>query len=342
MEKKRLVFILALFYLFIFSMVLIKESCKSYGYEIVQIIGNANPVNAFGSGWLLSIIMQSSGAATAAIMSVFSLGVLNSSILVYMIIGSRIGAVISAFLVSMLIIAKRRDFRHGFEIGLTNLIYALPIAGLMFIAEYSFSLFSKTGTNFLASEYSFNIDFINYITMPLINLMKSIPELFLFFLGILLLVFSLQLMSKNLFSLFDKDKLKKNLNKYFSSKSEAFLIGFVLTAIFLSTGITISLLVPLIVSRLINLKKAIPYMIGANLGGVIDVIISGLIIGGKAMPGVITYVSFSLIGLLWMFNTDLLFKITKYISKRDLHVSRKIGIFFVIFFILISIILSII
>jgi len=91
--------------------------------------------------------------------------------------------------------------------------------------------------------------------------------------------------------------------------------------------------VPLIISRVVNLKKAIPYIIGANLGGIADFILSGLIIGEKAFPAMLVYVSFSIIGLLWLFYTDELFKITKFISKRTLHLSRKRAFFFVLFFV---------
>ncbi|GAH63847.1 unnamed protein product, partial [marine sediment metagenome] len=87
-------------------------------------------------------------------------------------------------------------------------------------------------------------------------------------------------------------------------------------------------------------KNVIPYMIGANLGGVSEMVLGGLVLGGGALPAVFTYISFSLIGLFWMFNTNLLFRATKFLSKRTLHISRKRALMFIIAFVLVALILS--
>ena len=64
-------------------------------------------------------------------------------------------------------------------------------------------------------------------------------------------------------------------------------------------------------------------MIGANLGGVIDVIIGSLVIGKHAFSTLFVYVIFSVIGLIWLFNTNIIFNLTKYVSKRIIKVSKK-------------------
>ncbi|MBA7660864.1 hypothetical protein ES703_68870 [subsurface metagenome] len=125
-------------------------------------------------------------------------------------------------------------------------------------------------------------------------------------------------------------------------KYSAFLIGFGLTACLLSTTITLTLLVPLIILRLINLKKVIPYIIGANLGGVVDVIIGSIVIGKNAFSALFVYVMFSIIGLVWLFNTDIIFNLTKYVSKKVIKVSKKRALLFLILFILIAFFLLII
>ena len=125
-------------------------------------------------------------------------------------------------------------------------------------------------------------------------------------------------------------------------KYSAFLIGFALTACLLSTTITLTLLVPLIILWLINLKKVIPYIIGANLGGVVDVIIGSIVIGKNAYSALFVYVMFSIIGLVWLFNTDVIFNLTKYVSKKVIKVSKKRALLFLILFILIAFLLLVI
>lgn len=330
-------------YLFLFSLILIKSSFSEIGGHILKITrGNISEVNAFGFGWLLTLIMQSSGAAISALMALNFAGIIGPVVLIYMVLGTKIGTTITALLVALLVFAKRRDFRHGFEIGLANLVYAFPIAIFMFFLEYFFSFFSKVGNYLMVYEVPFKINFIDKITLPLINLIKFIPEYFLALLGIFLLIFSLKKMSVFMLRLWGEDYLRKKINKYFKKKYLSFLIGFLIALFLTSTSITITLLVPLIVSRIINLKKVIPYIIGTNLGGVIDTVIGGLVIGRTSLPAIFTYISFSIIGLFWLFNTELMFNITKFISKRTLRISRKRATLFVLSFILLALILSLI
>ncbi|MBS3073194.1 hypothetical protein J4465_00130 [Candidatus Pacearchaeota archaeon] len=344
-KKKVLDFLcfLLFLYLFIFSLVLIKFSFTEVGEYILQITrDNISEINALGFGWLLALIMQSSGAATSALLAMNFAGIIGPIVLIYMVIGTRIGTTLTALFVSLFISAKRRDFRHGFEIGLANLVYALPIAIFMFLLEYFFSFFSKMGNYFIVLGVPFKITFIENITMPLIKLITFIPEYLLAFLGIFLLIFSLKKMPVFMMRLWGEDYIRKKINKYFKKKHFSFFIGFLIAVFLTSTSITIALLIPLIISRIINLKKVIPYIIGTNLGGVVDAIIGGLVIGETSIPAIFTYVSFSLIGLFWLFNTDLMFKITKFISKRTLKISKKRAILFVLFFILLAVFLSII
>jgi len=333
-------FLLSL-YFFLFSLVLIKYSFSEIGNYILKITGsNISEINAFGFGWLLALIVQSSGAATSALVALNYAGIVGPGVLIYMVLGTRIGTTITALFVALLVSAKRRDFRHGFEVGLANLVYAFPIAIFMFFLEYFFSFFSKIGNSLVVSELSFKITFIDKITMPLINLIKFIPEYFLAFLGIFLLIFSLRKIPVFMLRLWGEDYIRKKIHTCFKKKYLSFFIGFLIALFLTSTSITITLLVPLIVSRLINLKKVIPYIIGTNLGGVVDAIIGGLIIGETSLPAIFTYVSFSIIGLFWLFNTDLMFNITKFISKRTLHISKKRAAIFVLFFILLAFVLS--
>ncbi len=339
---RQIFFLILLLYLFILSLIFIKESAPVIAQEIFQLQKQINPLNAFGIGWLITLILQSSGAATSFLMALNSAGLFESSLFIYMILGTRIGTSITLMIAAFIIFArKRRDFRHGFEIALANLIYAFPIAILMFFLEYNFSLFSKLGGYFTLIPYE-RFSLVEFITNPVSNLFSIFPEFFILVIGLLLLFISLITLPKILISLWDKKTIMKKLNKYMGKKYSAFLIGFGLTACLFSTTITLTLLVPLIILRLINLKKVIPYIIGANLGGVVDVIIGSIVIGKNAFSALFVYVMFSIIGLVWLFNTDIIFNLTKYISKKVIKVSKKRALLFLIIFILIALFLLII
>lgn len=331
---------LAAIYMFIFSLSLIKVSSASLGSEIFSLARNGvNEINAFGFGWLASLITQSSGAAAATLIAFSLAGIIGPVVLIYMIMGTRIGTSITALFTSFLVHAKRRDFRHGFEIGLANLVYALPIAVIMFLLEFFTGFFSKAG------EYFFTlglpaIDFIDIIVNPLINLLSSIPDHLSVLIGLFILIGSLKYLPRFMIGIWGEKELKDKVNRFLNNKWKSFWLGVGITALLMSTSITITFLIPLVVTRITNLKKVIPYMIGANMGGVSEIVLGGIVLGKEALPAVFTYVAFSVIGLLWMFNTDLLWKTTKFISKRTLHVSRKRALAFIMAFVLVAIILS--
>ncbi len=343
--KKRVFYsfgFLLFLYLFLLSLQIIKYSFSEIGPEFITFtLNNINELNALGIGWLLTLIMQSSAAATSALAAMNYAGIIGPIVLIFMVIGTRIGTTITALFTSLLVSAKRRDFRHGFEIGLANIVYAVPIAIIMFFIEYFFSFFSKTGNYFITLGVPFRLAFISNITIPIIQLIEILlPVYLLVIFGIILLIFSLKNITRFMINFLGEENLRKKINKYMKKKHLSFFVGFFIALILTSTSITITLLIPLVVSRIINLKKVIPYIIGTNLGALADVILGGLIVGKTALPAVFAYISFSVIGLLWLFNTDLLFKITKFISKKTFKISRKRAIFFVLLFVLIAIILS--
>ncbi|MCK4647872.1 hypothetical protein KAT24_03020, partial [Candidatus Pacearchaeota archaeon] len=121
MEKRKIrqiFFLILLLYLFILSLIFIKESTPVIAKEIFQLQKQVNPLNAFGIGWLITLILQSSGAATSFLMALNSAGLFESSLFIYMILGTRIGTSITLMIAAFIIFArKRRDFRHGFEIA---------------------------------------------------------------------------------------------------------------------------------------------------------------------------------------------------------------------------------
>jgi sodium-dependent phosphate cotransporter len=343
--KKLLNFLGFLFflYLFLFSLVLIKDSFSEVGKEFLKInLDNINAINALGIGWFLTLIIQSGGAVTSALIALHTGGLIDSILLIFMVIGTKIGTTITTLLTSLLVSAKRRDFRHGFEIGLANLVYAFPIVIFMFILQYFFSFFSYAGNYAINLGVPFKINFIEKITNPLLEKISFLPLSVLIILGIFFLLFSLKKMPECMLKMWEEEQLRKKINNYMKKKYLSFFIGLFISILLVSTNIAITLLIPLVVSRMVNLKKVIPYMIGANLGGALGTVIGGMVFGRIAFPAILTFVSFGIIGLFWLLNTDLIFNMTKFISKKTIHISKKRAFFFLIFFILLALILSII
>jgi len=339
----KLVFFL---YLFILSIEAIKKASIHLAPNIKDLLmGGLPALKAVSAGWFITSLVQSSGAVGTITAAFASTGVLNLSTSVYILIGASLGTTITALIISLIIISKnRRDFRHGFEIGLSYSIYAVFLGIIVFILEYFFQLISRISL-FIATSLGDKVgllkipNYIDFITEPIINLFfNNGSKIILLIVGFGLLILALKNISKAVVGVMGgEENTKRFINKFFTSKYKAYLIGAVLTAIVFSSSITIGLLVPLAASRLIGLKRAIPFILGADVGTFTDLFLASVII--SETPALAVSISYFLIGLIggiiFLPNTELLFKTTKYVSKKLMHISRKKALYLLAGFLLI-------
>jgi len=265
--------------------------------------------------------------------------------------GTGIGSTVTALIISLLSKGKKkRDFRHGFEIASVAVIYNIILVIILFILEYFFKIFTNL-TIYLSNSIKatqFTIPIINWvdiITYPIDYIINLIPlEIIILVLSLVILVFSLKYFSQSILELFGEDKAKKFINKYFKNKYKAFLIGLLLTSLLFSSAITIGLMVPLAVTRLINLKKAIPFLLGAEVGTFTDTLLASLITGNSITISLaLIYLIFNLIGaIIFLPSTNILFKIGKYFSKKLIKINRPKAIIYFIIFLLIPLLIILI
>ena len=333
-------------YLFILSIELIKKSSLLLAPDIKNLlIQNITPLKAIAAGWFTTSVMQSSGAVSSITAAFAGNDIITLPIAVYILIGASLGTAITAMIISLITVThQRKDFRHGFEIALCYSIYSALLLVIVFFLEFFFSIFSKTSL-LLATAFENKIfllkipDIIGIITNPIVNPVFIENQKFLVFIfGFVLLIIALRYIGLSVMDVLGgEEKARKVINKHFESKYKTYLIGAVLTAIVFSSSITIGLLVPLAAARLISLKKAIPFILGAHLGTFTDTFLASLIIGKTA--AIATAFAYALLGVLgaiiFLPNVNFLHKITKYTSKKLIKISRKKALYILIAFILI-------
>jgi len=335
------------FYLFIASIELIKNASFSLAENLNTILFSLiqnNPFKAVGLGWLITGVAQSSGVISFITATFAGNNILPITTALFIIMGTGIGSTVTALIISLLSKGKKkRDFRHGFEIASIAVIYNIILVIILFLLEYFFKIFTNL-TNYLShSIHSTQLtipitNWVDIITYPITYILNLIPlQIIILILSLIILAFSLKYFSQSILELFGENKAKKFINKYFKNKYKAFFIGLVLTSLFFSSSITIGLIVPLAVSRLINLKKAIPYIIGAKIGTSTDTILASLITGNSITISLaLIYLIFGVIGaLIFLPSTDILFKLGKFFSKKLIKINRTKAIIYFIIFLLI-------
>ena len=336
-------------YAFIFSIELIKKISLFLAPIVKDFLAQSlTPIKAIATGWFTTSIVQSSGAVGSVVATFAGNDLINLPTAVYILIGASLGTTITALIISLVIVAQRRkDFRHGFEIALAYAIYSAILVVIVFVLEYFFGFFSRISlflANLIGPKISLlNVpNFIGLITSPIINfLFKYGNKLALLVLGFVILIFTLKYIGKSMILVLGgEDKAKNFINKYFDSKYKAYFIGVVLTAIVFSSSITVGLLVPLAVARLISLRKAIPFILGADLGTFTDVFLASVIIDQPfALATALTYMLFGVIGaIVFLPNVDFLHRMTKFTSKRLIKISRKKAFYLLVAFVLIPLV----
>ncbi|MBR9701858.1 Na/Pi cotransporter family protein [Candidatus Pacearchaeota archaeon] len=343
---KKVIKLIFLVYAFIFSIEIIKRTSLFLAPNIKSfLVEGLTPLKAVAVGWFTTSIVQSSSAVGSIAAAFAGNNLLTLQKAVFILIGASIGTSITALAISLITVAKkRRDFRHGFEIGLCYVIYGIFIGAIVFFLEYFFKVFSRLSlsiTPTISEKISFLRlpNFVEIITAPIIDFLFVNGNKFLLMgLAILILIFTLKYLGKAMIEVLGgEEKARKFVNKHFDSKYKTYLIGTIMTAIVFSSSITIGLLVPLAVARLINLKKAIPFILGARLGTSTDIFLASIILGNPtAMAVAIAYFLFGFMGtLIFLPNTDFLFNVTKYSSKKLIHISRKKAFYVLMAFVLI-------
>lgn len=342
--------LISLIYAFIFSIELTKKASLLLAPDLNNfILGGLTPLKSVAVGWFVTMIVRSSSAVGSIAAAFVGNNILTLQKAVFILIGASVGTTITALILSLITVAKkRRDFRHGFEIGLCYAIYSLLLAVIAFFLEYFFKLFSRLSL-LLASGFGEKIallkvpNLVGVVTAPIIDfLFADSSRFFMFAVGFLILIFTLNYLGKVIIEVLGgEEKARRFINRYFDSKYKSYFIGILLTAVVFSSSITIGLLVPLAVARLINLKKAIPFILGARLGTFTDIFLASIIIGKTpALAVALAYLLFGVLGsLIFLPNTEFLFNITKYSSKKLIHISRKKAFYVLLAFILIPLLM---
>ncbi len=337
-------------YLFILSIELIKKASMILAPNIKDfLLQNLTPLKAIATGWFVTSIVQSSGAVSSVVATFAGHNLISLTTAVYIMVGASLGTIITALIISLATTAQRRkDFRHGFEIALSYAIYSALLVIIVLILEYFFKFFSRISL-FLAEIIgpklsSLNApNFVEILTSPIINfLFKFDYKLILLLLGFVILILTLKYLGNSIIEILGgEDKAKNFINKYFDSKYKAYFIGVVLTAIVFSSSITIGLLVPIAVARIISLRQAIPFILGADLGTFTDLFIAAIIIDQPlALATAIAYMLFGVIGaIVFLPNVEILRKMTKFVSKRLIEISRKKALYILIGFIVIPLLI---
>jgi sodium-dependent phosphate cotransporter len=283
--------------------------------------------------------------------AVVASGALSLESAVPMIMGANIGTTVTSTIVSLGHIVDKREFRKAFAVAILHDFFNILVTIILFPLEYYFGLLSR-----LSSEVTRLVLGVGSAPGNLVKLtVRPIAEYITNFSnnnGILLLIASVILLFcsiKYITFLFKKlmiGESQKKIDKYvFGSPGKSLLWGIGLTGAIHSSSATTSLIVPLVAADKLSVKKAFPFIIGANIGTTITALIASISKSEAALSIALAHVLFNVIGALIFYPIpavrNIPVQLARYLGTLTVK-NRLIGLvylvltFFLIPFLLIS------
>jgi len=293
-------------YFFISSITLIKSSATIMGEPLAEKISLLIKDTTTGvfAGWLSTAILHSSGAFDSIIVALASSGAVPLSIAVAAIIGAEMGTTITPFLVSVVShIRKRRRLTASFSVTMSHVLYNLFTLLIFYPAELFFKVFTKVAVQgryiFVKATWLRAIpDLIDVMTPWVGLLLRHIPPWLGLLLGGATLIASLICLERYMTAFFSMPRSWNLIRATFTRPLRAFAAGFLFTVLVPSTTVMVSILVPLADSGVIRADYYIlPYILGANIGTVFDVMIAALATGNPVALGIwLVHLTINLVG----------------------------------------------
>lgn len=322
-----MLFIIGALLLFLLSLDLMISSLQHLGRGAAEtiLLATSNPFTALFIGLLITAMLQSSSTTTALVVAFVASGAISLQNAIPVIMGANIGTTITAMIVSLGFINRKKEFKRAVAAGSFHVFFNTLTAIILFPLEYNYGMLSN-----------FSQDIAQYFFTPFAQPAGPKPhpwygfdmldDLFLRFspapfivagLALVLLFVSI-LMFRKLISDLLKAKSPEAFSRFFfRSPWKSFGWGLLTTAAIRSSTITTSVVVPIVAKRIASLKQAAPFIMGANVGTTITAFIAAAIQGNtiSALSIAIAHFLFNFIGVLLFLPLPLLREVPLYLSN---------------------------
>lgn len=314
--------------LFVFALDLMVSSLQHIGKSAAETIiqATSNPFTALFIGLLITAMIQSSSTTTALVVALVASGSITLESAIPIIMGANVGTTITSTIVSLGFINKKKEFRRAAAAGTYDGFFNILIVVILFPLEYYYGFLS--GISQWIATYFFNPaaepvsnSFSQKWNMfgPIVDqLANVIPGFLLAVLSFTLLFVSILVFRKLISGLLLASSPERFSRFFFKNAWKSFFWGTVTTAAIRSSTITTSVVVPIVAQRIVSLRKAAPFILGANIGTTITAFIAAFfnVNTAGAISIAIAHFLFNMIGILVFYPIPLLRRIPLELANR--------------------------
>lgn len=306
------IYILTALLIFLFALDLMISSLQYLGKTAAEtiILATSNPFTGLFIGLLVTAIIQSSSATTSMTVALVASGSLTLQGAVPIIMGANIGTTITSTIISLGFITKKKEFRRAVAAGTYHDFFNILTVVILFPLEYYYGFLSGMAQYFATTFFNEPIgpvkndfSFLGSGFSPLIKLLvNGINNGFVIaVLAIALLFGSILFFRKVLTDLLGFGSQERFQRFFFRSPMKSFAWGVLTTAAIRSSTVTTSLVVPLVAKKVVKLRAAVPFILGANIGTTITAFIAATFNSNAAISIAIAHFLFNFIGVLIFF-----------------------------------------
>lgn len=315
-----------------------------------------NPFMGLIIGTMATALVQSSSTVSSIIVGLVA-GGLPVEIAIPMIMGTNIGTTMTATLVSLGSLGKRKAFRRSFAAATVHGFFNVMSVFIFLPLEMMTGFLAKTSEWMAGMLYGGgsadmgSLNFIKPLTKPVIKLFVELFDALpgntggvaLAITGLVLIFVSISYLGKILKKLMvgkAKDLMHKAIGH---GPMSSITSGTLITFLVQSSSTSTSLVIPLVGSGVFRVKEIYPFTLGANIGTCITALLAATTLSGAhAISGLqiaLVHLLFNVIGVVFIFGIPFLRQIPYNAARRFAQIASRhkslviayvLGVFFVL------------
>ena len=315
-----------------------------------------NPFMGLIIGTMATALVQSSSTVSSIIVGLVA-GGLPVEIAIPMIMGTNIGTTMTATLVSLGSLGKRKAFRRSFAAATVHGFFNVMSVMIFLPLEMMTGFLGKTSEYLAQLTYGGgstdmgSLNFIKPLTKPVIKLFVDLFDalpgntggIALAVTGLVLIFVSISYLGKILKKLMvgrAKDLMHKAIGH---GPMSSITSGTLITFLVQSSSTSTSLVIPLVGSGVFRVKEIYPFTLGANIGTCITALLAATTLSGShAIAGLqiaLVHMLFNVVGVVFIFGIPFLRRIPYNAARRfaqiasrhkSLVVAYVLGVFFIL------------
>jgi hypothetical protein len=243
-----------------------------------------NAGSTLGLGWIGAMLTLSGSTMAATALTLRAAGSITEIQGFTMVTGARLGAAFVVLLVAAIYALRAGEGKRLKT--LSTAVITLLITGVIYVPGALIGLFLLRDALqhlHLAAPPAFG-NLINLLYGWMLNRIAEWPPAVLFVGGLALLIGSFKLLDA-LVPEMNEERFEGSRLKWLRNKWPMFFLGIVVVIATMSVSVALTVLVPLVGKGYVKRENLIPYIVGADLGTLVDKLVIAFLVGvGSAHP----------------------------------------------------------